>query len=809
MAIVLTLFGAPTVEKEGRPARGRAVQRRRLAILALLAASRLRTVSRDRAIGLLWPDGDTSQARKLLSEALYVIRRELGEDLLLVSGDDIELARDGVVCDLWRFEDACKADDADAAIAVRSAPFLAGWYVDDAPEYQRWVEERRSALEHEFETLLGKAAQRATADGEHARAARYWRRLVALDPLRTGHTLGLARALEAVGETGVALTAITEHERRLREDLELEIDPVLAAFAEGLRQRRPVGRRATTPPDASAPAPDVAVLPAVASPTAPSPVDRRRRTGSWIALTVASLAAAAIGWVSVAQRPRPSTLPVPHRVAILYFVDGSVEQDLGAVADNLTEDLIEQFVGNGGFAVVPVNAVRQLRDRSVDADSAARALEATTVVEGRVLRDAERIVVRVQVRDVATGAVIATTNSERTRDGLALLKEDVARDVAIQLRQRVGSAVRLRELEDATNNMRASMLVTRGNRARADAAALLKSGVRSDPDAVMRSYLRADSLYRQAEAEDPTWSRPAIERGWTSLDVALLSEGDARVSALRTAVVRADDLVARDSSAPAALELRAALNWTLAKALGPPLDHAMVPSAIADLERALDADSLRPRSWALLSSILWMREEPGRAELAGRQALDLDWYYEDAPSTIRNLISASILGGQPDSANAWCDRGRLHYPMDWQFTECRLTVMKYWVGARPDSGLAWRLVARLDSLDPPHAAAALGHAYAPIYRRALAAIVSGRAGDARRVRLELARARAAVAGNPELALDFVPDEVEMLLLVGDTVTAQARLADALARRPLLDAVAAKDPLLRALRGTSRGVRPAP
>src|SRR4051812_45285917 len=91
MVVFLRLLGGVGVDSAGEPLRGRAAQRRRLGLLALLAAHANRPLSRDKIIAYLWPEHGAEQARKLLSEALYVIRKELGDGAVVSIGDDLSI----------------------------------------------------------------------------------------------------------------------------------------------------------------------------------------------------------------------------------------------------------------------------------------------------------------------------------------------------------------------------------------------------------------------------------------------------------------------------------------------------------------------------------------------------------------------------------------------------------------------------------------------------------------------------------------------------------------------------------------------
>ena len=78
----LKTFGGLSLEGDLGPLAGAAAQRRRLCVLAILAASGAGGVTRDKLIGLLWPDVDEARARAALSQALYALKRDAGEDQL-------------------------------------------------------------------------------------------------------------------------------------------------------------------------------------------------------------------------------------------------------------------------------------------------------------------------------------------------------------------------------------------------------------------------------------------------------------------------------------------------------------------------------------------------------------------------------------------------------------------------------------------------------------------------------------------------------------------------------------------------------
>jgi tetratricopeptide (TPR) repeat protein len=152
------LGGLSLTGPDGRPL-GRATQRKRLALLAVLARAPRRTATRDRLIGLLWPECTAEEARHRLSSALYDLRQTLGTDALISRGDDVSLARPLGV-DAEQFERAAAAGSWNEAARLYSGPFLDGVHLDDAEEFERWVDGERDRLQR----LWARARAAATDD---------------------------------------------------------------------------------------------------------------------------------------------------------------------------------------------------------------------------------------------------------------------------------------------------------------------------------------------------------------------------------------------------------------------------------------------------------------------------------------------------------------------------------------------------------------------------------------------------------------------------------------------------------------------
>ncbi len=484
---------------------------------------------------------------------------------------------------------------------------------------------------------------------------------------------------------------------------------------------------------------------------------------------------------------------------MLYLEDHTVDHRLGAIAAEVTTDLIDALSGVNAFRVVSRNGVAQFRGTNVPVDSIAKRLGAGTIVEGSVQEVDERLQIVVQLTDARTHTVVESRRVDGPTSALFELESRVAEQVAGALRRRLGQEVRLREVNAGTDNEIARKLVVLGVRERDDAASLAAQPDTADVSTAVGALTRADSLFARAHAEDPKWLRPLLERGWTIRDLAHLRRDTARVRTLRRGLDFADQALALDPSSAAAHELRGSLHWGILSALASgAADSLELQQAERDLRAAVDADSTRATAWGTLSLVVSARGAFAESQIAAERALRQDAYLDGASDIQFQLYASSVMLGDLATARSACLDGQKAYPTDWRFVECELTLLRNDVDARPDPRRAWELVARLEVLDPPEKSKHTPHAYATIFRRMVAAAVSARAGDAAVARAEIARARRMTEGDTALRLDNAYAEAYVRLLLGDRHEAIVLLRGLIAARPVLRTRILRDRLLRSI-----------
>lgn len=229
-----TFGGLSLTDDAGRQV---APQRRRLAMLALLASAGERGMTRDKLIAILWAESSAEHARHALEQLLYSIRRQAA-DRLVAGVDPLRLDPSVVHSDLEGFSRCLAAEDFAGAVALYHGPFLDGFYLAGAPEFERWAERERARLAAEHAKALRALAERAEASGRHTAEIDWWRQLVTADPLAERPAAELVRALAASGDWVAASRAAREYAARVGEELPGVPVTDLEALVERMRRQR-------------------------------------------------------------------------------------------------------------------------------------------------------------------------------------------------------------------------------------------------------------------------------------------------------------------------------------------------------------------------------------------------------------------------------------------------------------------------------------------------------------------------------------------------------------------------------------------
>jgi DNA-binding SARP family transcriptional activator len=433
----LRLLGGASLDGPDGPVSGRAAMRQRVALLALLAVEHPRPVSREKLVAYLWPESGGDDARRLLRDSLYILRSALGDDSVLGHGDDLRLNPERLGCDLWEFEVALGRDDLAAAVAEYRGPFLSGFYLSEAGEFEEWAEAERSRLARRSGQALEQLAERETREGDRLRAVEWWSRLVRDEPYNSRIALRYMQALDAAGDRAAALRHADAHSELLRTELDATPDGEVIALAERLRRetRTPVaGSPAPTRPSWNTSVPldgdgdeTVPALPA-AEPGQP--------TRRWVLPSALVLAAVvATGVIGGALSHEGPAELASRRVAAVPFENRTGRQELDDLGDLAADWVLRGLMETPLYNVPDVEAVyargKDDATRPTDPLSLARRDSAGMVIHGSYYLSGDSVWFQAAIMDVASGRMRRSFDPvgapvERATDALEALRERIA-----------------------------------------------------------------------------------------------------------------------------------------------------------------------------------------------------------------------------------------------------------------------------------------------------------------------------------------------------------------------------------------------
>jgi DNA-binding SARP family transcriptional activator len=185
---------------------------------------------RSRLAGTLRPDASEQAARQSLRQALWSIRRALGDsaDEALVAGrEEAGLSSDVVSVDVLALRERAERGDLEAATAIASETLLPE--LDDD-----WVIEARERIAAEVAEICARQAAAAEAAGDVAGALQWSRERARLEPLSESAHCGLIRMHAVTGDRASALRVADELRRRLSEELGVAPSAETRALVEGI-----------------------------------------------------------------------------------------------------------------------------------------------------------------------------------------------------------------------------------------------------------------------------------------------------------------------------------------------------------------------------------------------------------------------------------------------------------------------------------------------------------------------------------------------------------------------------------------------
>jgi len=379
-----------------------------VALLAFLACTAPQAHSRDKLMTLLWGSHFDAQARQNLRQALFRLRRVLGEDVLIGDGEEISLAPGVIDCDAARME-VLIGEGSQASLATAVDLYQDRLLADiEIPEeaWTEWLGVQRQRREGLALDAMVKLGERELEAGNNEPALGAANRAVAISGLREDAHRLIMRVLAAGGRRADALKHYEDLAALLKRELTVEPDPTTRALAAELRK------------------------------------SHATRPGSEVRSGPASGTGAAF-------------LPLPDRpsIGVLPFANMSSDPEQEYFADGITEDILTALSKWRWFLVFARNSTFTFKGTSLSIREIGEALGARYVLEGSVRKAGGRVRVSAQLIEAAPVRHIWAEHYDRDISDVFAIQDDITRHVVTS----IDPAIQVSELERIARKSPGSM----------------------------------------------------------------------------------------------------------------------------------------------------------------------------------------------------------------------------------------------------------------------------------------------------------------------------------------------------------------
>ncbi len=505
----LTTLGTLDLSRDGERVLSVLSQPTRLALLTYLAVAEPRGPHRrDTVTFLLWPDREDARARRALRQTLHLLRRSLGREVLTgFGGDSVGLAAGALRCDAVTFDEALDQGRPAEALDLYGGPFLKGFHLPDTREFEAWVEGERRRLGRRAKEAAWELVD-GSSNEDPDKAMDWARRAIELDPYDESGWRRLFALMERGGDRAGAVRAYERLAARLEAELGMEPSAETRTAVENIRGSRQHHRDSSEAEQASpseyAPAArqrDVADEEASfaaaithsagemreAGPTETGRFGSRTPSLRSVLITVALVTIAGLasfilsnrwggGESDIASSADPASAELPAGVipdsaelandrptlAVLPFTNVGDDPEDEYLSDGLTEELIVTLAGIRALQVAARTSVFAFKGEERDVREIGELLGVSTVLEGSVRRDGDRLRITAQLIDATNGFHLWSESYERAVSDIFDIQTELALRIADAMEAELTPAERERASRAGTAVLDAHTLYLKG-----------------------------------------------------------------------------------------------------------------------------------------------------------------------------------------------------------------------------------------------------------------------------------------------------------------------------------------------------------
>lgn len=583
------------------------------ALLAYLAVTAGQAHPRDKLAAMLWSDRDETQARRSLTQSLYLIRKTLESgdaSPLVMNGQNVALDASSIYADVREFERLVSTRSAESL--VQGINLYTGMLLDGMnlaePDFEDWVRHERSRHLDLARGALRDLLDLGIGAADTKTAITFARGLLRQDPVDEVVHAILMRLLHRSGDRAAALRQYQACADILQRELQVEPDAATRAVYEEIRR----GSNAPDPPASASESMEPAA-PVTATPAAPvSPPDAPPPRRFWLTVGIAATlvfvaGSGVIAWIapwnpSARQTSVNSALPLPDvpSIAVLPFTNLSDDPQQEYFSDGLTDDLITDLSKVSGIFVISRHSTFTYKGRRVDVRRVAQELGVRYVLEGSVRRANGHIRINAQLIDGRTDGHVWAERFDGNMSNVFALQDTVNRKIVSAL------AVSM----TADDHRR----IVHTNMASPDAYDMLLRGIQRLERFNPADIVEARNLFKKAIALDAGYARAYANVGRTYAIEANMSWTDRRDRAIRMGMEYTDRAFAIDDNIAQIFLARSSLF----------ISQHKYDEAVAAARRTLEIQPNNANGYAMQAFVLVNAGKPEKAIASVRQAKRLN-----------------------------------------------------------------------------------------------------------------------------------------------------------------------------------------
>ncbi len=212
-------------------------------------------------------------------------------------------------------------------------------------------------------------------------------------------------------------------------------------------------------------------------------------------LAVILLAIAVLAVLSIIFYPKKEGAQASlHSVAVLPFRNLSEDPANEYFSDGLAEELLDTLTRVEGLQVASRTSSFSFKNRGAGVQEIAETLQVASLLSGSVRKQGDQVRITVELVDGQSGMRLWSNTYDRQLDDIFLIQEDIAREIAGNLRLVLGPETEARISQPPTENIRAYDSYLQG------LAYLNRPPEESTLD-------RAEALFNEAVAADPSFAK--------------------------------------------------------------------------------------------------------------------------------------------------------------------------------------------------------------------------------------------------------------------------------------------------------------